>query len=199
VRIPGGSAGDRCRAAALGWDEEARHDEDLIEAIRGAFNRADVDPGGRIRGDTQTGYALALRFGLLPEALRPRAADHLVADVRRLGGLSTGYLGTVHLLPALTETGAPFPFHHTLPPHPLPVAPHRHRPILIRAIGGDPRCKQPRQRRFRRVTEDVVPTARDDRQRGVDRVEPGGVGREWAAVVANLQHLRPRRSLVQTP
>ena len=43
-----------------------------------AFNEAYVAPDGRIEGDTQTCYLLALHMDLLPEELRPAAAEHLV-------------------------------------------------------------------------------------------------------------------------
>lgn len=81
--------------------------EKLLERISGAFNSAYVDGDGRIKGDTQTGYVLALSMDLLPTAaLRRAAADRLVALVRAKGDhLSTGFLGTPRLLPALTAAG----------------------------------------------------------------------------------------------
>ena len=51
---------------------------DLFERIKAAFNERFVDPGGRIEGDTQAGYAVALHFDLLPEKLRPPATEHLI-------------------------------------------------------------------------------------------------------------------------
>ncbi|WP_089020419.1 alpha-L-rhamnosidase-related protein [Micromonospora coriariae] len=59
-----------------------------------------------MQGDSQTGYVLAIGMDLLPEALRARAADRLVDNVRRHDWhLSTGFLGTPDLLPALSDTG----------------------------------------------------------------------------------------------
>ena len=49
--------------------------------------------------NTQTAYVLALDFDLLPDSLRADAAGRLAADVRRMGHLTTGFLGT----PALTR------------------------------------------------------------------------------------------------
>jgi alpha-L-rhamnosidase len=47
---------------------------------------------------TQTAYALALHFDLLPEKLRPLAAAELVADIeRRDMHLSTGFVGAPYL------------------------------------------------------------------------------------------------------
>ncbi|WP_262704197.1 MULTISPECIES: alpha-L-rhamnosidase [Streptomyces] len=80
--------------------------EDLLTRIKAAFNRAYVSANGRIKGDTQTAYVLALSMDLLPADLRTPAADRLVALVKdRDWHLSTGFLGTPRLLPTLTETG----------------------------------------------------------------------------------------------
>lgn len=78
----------------------------LFEQIRQAFNRAFVDCEGRIKGDTQTGYTLALRFDLLPGALRAHAAQRLVDDIEAKGWrISTGFVGVGHILPVLARFG----------------------------------------------------------------------------------------------
>jgi alpha-L-rhamnosidase len=92
-------------AQVLGKTDDARRYEELFQAIKAAFNREFVTPSGRVTGNTQTGYALALRFDLLPEDKRAAAARYLVEDVERNGGLTTGFLGVRHLLPALSEAG----------------------------------------------------------------------------------------------
>ncbi|HLK55930.1 MAG TPA: family 78 glycoside hydrolase catalytic domain, partial [Chthonomonadaceae bacterium] len=93
-------------AQALGKEEDAQKYVRLFEGIRDAFVKAFVGPDGRIKGDTQTGYVLALRFDLLPENLRPLAAQHLVENIQqRDGHLSTGFIGVGYLLPTLTRTG----------------------------------------------------------------------------------------------
>lgn len=54
----------------------------------------------------QTGYAMALRYGLVPEAQRAAAAKNLADSITaNAGHLATGFLGTPRLLPALTEQG----------------------------------------------------------------------------------------------
>jgi alpha-L-rhamnosidase len=74
--------------------------------VRAAFRTAYVGADGRVKGDTQTAYVLALSMDLLPDALRAAAADRLVALIdARDGHLSTGFLGTPRLLPVLTDTG----------------------------------------------------------------------------------------------
>ncbi|NEB00394.1 family 78 glycoside hydrolase catalytic domain [Streptomyces sp. SID13726] len=78
----------------------------LFERIRAAFQNAYVGADGRIKGDTQTAYVLALSMDLLPDAAREAAADRLVALIEaRDWHLSTGFLGTPRLLPVLTDTG----------------------------------------------------------------------------------------------
>lgn len=74
--------------------------------IREAFRRVFVNPDGTVGNGSQTGYILALRFGLVPAALRTTAADLLVSDIRRRGTvLSTGFLGTPHALDVLSDAG----------------------------------------------------------------------------------------------
>ena len=93
-------------ARALHRPREAARYDALFAHIKSAFNDAYVSPDGRIKGDTQTCYVLALRFGLLPPALRPQAAQRLVADIAaKKGHLSTGFVGVGYLCPVLTETG----------------------------------------------------------------------------------------------
>lgn len=77
----------------------------LADHVRGAFIETYVSPEGHVHGDTQTAYAVALRFGLVPTELRTAAGDHLADAVEHHGGPTTGYLGTPHLLPALTDVG----------------------------------------------------------------------------------------------
>jgi alpha-L-rhamnosidase len=93
-------------ARVLGRDAQAAEYTALAERVRAAFNREFVAPSGRIGPNTQTAYALALAFDLLPEERRPEAARRLAADVRRRGNhLSTGFLGAPHLCPALSDHG----------------------------------------------------------------------------------------------
>ncbi|HET8631741.1 MAG TPA: family 78 glycoside hydrolase catalytic domain, partial [Thermomicrobiales bacterium] len=93
-------------ARAIGRDAEAADYADLAARIAAAFNAAYVTADGRVKGETQTAYALALHFGLLPPNLRPLAAGHLVADIERRGRrLSTGFVGVGYLCPTLTAAG----------------------------------------------------------------------------------------------
>ncbi|MBN1992717.1 MAG: glycoside hydrolase family 78 protein [Anaerolineae bacterium] len=93
-------------ARAIGRDDDARKYMELFEGIKAAFNTAYVFPDGRIEDGSQSAYAVALQFDLLPADLRPAAAQHLVENIKaRDWHLSTGFLGTPYLCPALAETG----------------------------------------------------------------------------------------------
>ena len=54
-------------AALLGKSDDAAKYDKLFHDITDAFNQNFVSTNGVIQGDTQTGYILALQFGLLPE------------------------------------------------------------------------------------------------------------------------------------
>jgi len=94
-------------AKALGKTDDAAKYESLFNDIKAAFNRAFVSGDGRIKGNTQTAYVLALRFDLLDGAAkRSAAARYLVEDIAvRKNHLSTGFVGVGYLCPTLSETG----------------------------------------------------------------------------------------------
>ncbi|MCU0915894.1 MAG: glycoside hydrolase family 78 protein [Planctomycetes bacterium] len=93
-------------AAVLGQKEDAQKYQQLFEDIRQAFHSAYVAPDGRIKGDTQTVYVLALAFDLLPETGREQVVTRLVNDIRdRNWRLSTGFVGTKDLMGTLTRFG----------------------------------------------------------------------------------------------
>lgn len=92
--------------AVLGRTDEAEKYGQLFQDIKAAFNQKYVAADGRIQGHTQCGYAMALKFELLPEALRLQAAQYLADDIQAKGGhLSTGFVGVSYLLPVLTQYG----------------------------------------------------------------------------------------------
>lgn len=91
-------------ATALGEDPAPY--SGLFDRVRQAFQGAYVTPDGKVKGDTQSAYVLALSMNLVPDALRKAAADRLVALIEAKDWhLSTGFLGTPRLLPVLTDTG----------------------------------------------------------------------------------------------
>ena len=93
-------------AEILGKKEDAEKYQQLFEDIRKAFNEAYVSSDGRIEGDTQTVYVLALAFDLLPKDQREQAREYLVNNIRdRNWHLSTGFVGTKDLMATLTRFG----------------------------------------------------------------------------------------------
>ena len=91
---------------ALGREAEAKKYEQMFDEIKAAFNKAYVGTNGRIKGNTQCVYAMALKFELLPDDLRTKAAQYLEEDIKAKGWhLSTGFVGVSYLLPVLTQAG----------------------------------------------------------------------------------------------
>ncbi|WP_329236436.1 glycoside hydrolase family 78 protein [Actinoallomurus sp. NBC_01490] len=93
-------------ARVLGRTGDAERHEALAADVRRAFIDRFVEPDGRVHGDTQTGYLLALEFGLLPPELERAAAGHLADDVGKHDHhLTTGFIGVSLLCPVLTRAG----------------------------------------------------------------------------------------------
>jgi alpha-L-rhamnosidase len=93
-------------AQVLGRTDDAVKYNDLFGRIKAAFNRAYVAADGRIEGDTQTDYALALSFGLLDEERQKQAAQYLVENIKKRNWhLATGFIGTKSLMLALAQIG----------------------------------------------------------------------------------------------
>ncbi len=95
----------RATAEVLGKKEDAAEYSGLLDHIRTAFQKEFVTPNGRLASNTQTAYALALAFDLLPESQRKQAAERLADDVRNFEHLTTGFLGTPLLCKVLSDYG----------------------------------------------------------------------------------------------
>ena len=92
-------------AVVLGKRADADFYSDLLKHIQVAFQQEFVTPNGRLASNTQTAYALALAFDLLPESQRKEAAARLADDVRSFEHLTTGFLGTPLLCRVLSDYG----------------------------------------------------------------------------------------------
>ncbi len=92
-------------AVVLGKTEDAARYATLLEKIKKVFLEEFVTPNGRLSSNTQTAYALALGFELLPENLRPVAAKRLAQDVRTFKHITTGFLGTPLICHVLSDYG----------------------------------------------------------------------------------------------
>ena len=93
-------------AHVLGKKDDELKYRRLFEDIKASFNKAYVKPDGRIEGNTQAGYALALHFNLLPEPLRARAVDYMLEGINAYGGhMSTGFHSTYRMMLELSRAG----------------------------------------------------------------------------------------------
>ena len=93
-------------AGVLGNTADEKKYADIYAEIKKAFVHNYITPTGRIFADSQTGYVLALKFGLVPDSLKAKAASYLVDDIRsRKNHLSTGFLGTPYLCQVLSQNG----------------------------------------------------------------------------------------------
>ncbi|MGD0756310.1 MAG: family 78 glycoside hydrolase catalytic domain, partial [Bacteroidales bacterium] len=93
-------------AKALGKTEDAKMYADLFNKIKEVFINEYVTKAGRVGTNSQTSYVLALKFNLLPDNLRSKAAEFLANDIKsRNNHLSTGFLGTPYLCHVLSDNG----------------------------------------------------------------------------------------------
>jgi len=92
-------------ANLLGFSEDALKYRELLPKIQDAFLREFVTGNGRMVSDTQTAYALSIAYDILPTEVRQTASQRLAKDIRRLGHLTTGFVGTPVLNHALTQVG----------------------------------------------------------------------------------------------
>lgn len=86
------------------WGEMSKSEPDAYGNI---INRTRYEDGDdKTKRPSQTAYALALDFDLIPEDKRKKTADCLLQAVRdRDNKLSVGFLGIEHLAPALCKGG----------------------------------------------------------------------------------------------
>lgn len=92
-------------ARILGYESDAQDYEGLLENIKEAFRHEYITPSGRVMSNTQTAYLLPLQFGLLTDEMESNAIEYLLSRINERGHLTTGFLGTPHLNPILTQFG----------------------------------------------------------------------------------------------
>ncbi|MEX0775254.1 MAG: family 78 glycoside hydrolase catalytic domain [Phycisphaeraceae bacterium] len=102
-------------AGVLGKPRDARKYAGALTRIKKAFAKRYITAEGRVLGDTQTAYILALQFDLVPERMRRAAQHHLAHDIvhgrygdtyqHRNTHISTGFLGTRDINSVLTDAG----------------------------------------------------------------------------------------------
>jgi alpha-L-rhamnosidase len=97
-------------AAVLGRADDEAHYREFAHQVRDALQRRFLGSDGRLTAETQTTYAMALGFDLLPGELRSSAGNRLAELVQAADThLATGFLGTPLVMPALSDSG-----HHEL-------------------------------------------------------------------------------------
>ena len=97
-------------AAAIGKAGDAAKYKALAAKVTTAFQKGYLQKDAKLSIHNQSAYAMALFFDLIPADQRAAAAGHLAVLVKENGNkMTTGFLGTRPLLPALSATG-----HHDL-------------------------------------------------------------------------------------
>ncbi|MGA4544200.1 family 78 glycoside hydrolase catalytic domain [Uniformispora flossi] len=93
-------------ADVLGRTGDAAKYTEFAAKVLAAWRAEFIRPDGTLTVDTQANHVRALAFGLVPDELRPRTAERLVALIRAVDNhLGTGFLSTAYLLPVLADTG----------------------------------------------------------------------------------------------
>ena len=92
-------------AGIIGNKADAAKYEELAKNVKKAFIAEFVTANGRLVSHTQTAYALALSFDLLPENLKEKAAVYFAEDVNKFKHLTTGFVGTPLLCSTLSAIG----------------------------------------------------------------------------------------------
>ncbi len=92
-------------AEILGKTEDAVFYSGLLENIKTAFDNEFISANGRVGSNTQTSYALALAFDLVPGEKEARAAERYANDIRKFGHITTGFVGTPFVCLVLSKYG----------------------------------------------------------------------------------------------
>ncbi len=94
-------------ARAIGNNADADKYHQLFQNIRAAFNQKFVSPDGKIKGNTQTAYVVALDFGLLDPPMQQRTIQYLLENIAaKHDHPTTGFVGVSFILPILTQYAA---------------------------------------------------------------------------------------------
>jgi len=93
-------------AGAIGRTAESQAYRDLHKRLAAQFASDSLRPDGTLEVDTQTAYVLAARLAGIPVTRGTGIVTHLADKIaKNEHRMATGFLGTKHLLPALTEGG----------------------------------------------------------------------------------------------
>ncbi|MDH3642510.1 MAG: glycoside hydrolase family 78 protein, partial [Gammaproteobacteria bacterium] len=92
-------------AGVLGNLGDLEDFEELAQSVRSAFRKRFVTNDGRLVGDTDGGYVLALHLGLLDRAEQRAAFETIVRRMEYRGAGTVDLLSTPYLLQVLTRGG----------------------------------------------------------------------------------------------
>jgi alpha-L-rhamnosidase len=93
-------------AYTLGHSDDAEHYGTLADKIKEVFIKEYVTDDGSVSGNSQAAYSLALNYDLLPDNLRDKAFEHLVACIEEYDyRLSTGFITTPMMMQELANFG----------------------------------------------------------------------------------------------
>ena len=93
--------------AHLGYDEDVKHYGQIAEKVREAFNQRFYVGGEAVyEKGSQTGLAMALYMGLVPDDKKPSALNALVNEIEnRNYALTSGEVGFCHVVKTLMHEG----------------------------------------------------------------------------------------------
>ncbi|MBO0451775.1 alpha-L-rhamnosidase [Candidatus Enterococcus murrayae] len=90
----------------LNLPKDAAHYHEQAQQIKAAIVKEYITGNGRLAIDTQTAYAIALYFELVPESQRLRVVKDLVARLKKDNDhLKTGFVGTPFICQVLSQYG----------------------------------------------------------------------------------------------
>lgn len=93
-------------AGILGKAEDAAHYRRVSEEVKAAFQQAYFTPQGRLSLSTQTAFALVIALDLAPAAFLPQVERDFKQKMAESNHqLTTGFVGTYFLCPALCKCG----------------------------------------------------------------------------------------------
>ena len=93
-------------AKILGNTNDAQKYEQQAQTIKKAIRAEFTTKNGRLAIDTQTAYALALHFNLVPKEQKKRVVKDLVQRLKKDNNhLQTGFIGTPFICQVLSENG----------------------------------------------------------------------------------------------
>lgn len=93
-------------AHVLGNDKDADKYQQLADQIKATFIKNYVDEQGKVAGNSQGAYSLALYYDLVPDSLREKSFQNLLKCIEDYDyRLSTGFITTPMMMQTLTDFG----------------------------------------------------------------------------------------------